>query len=187
MKRSELDLWPGPGGWVYVDWGNGRAWIRFGLDEHNKLTHVTEVHVADEPTTEKLRQIPLGRIGAAVSANAAVQLPLAIGRKEKLPPDFLSAPPKNFGELVEKHKPRYRLKRPASRRLDDGFFENVARAYRDALSRGLKPRQALAADTGAARDTVAGWILQSRRRGYLPPAPPGKAIADAKKEEVDNG
>lgn len=186
MEPSELNLWPGPGGWVYVDWGNGRAWIRFGRDEHNKLARVTEAHLS-EPTAETLRQIPLGRIAAAVRADIAVQLPLAIGLDKKLPPEFLSAPPEKFGELVEKHKPRYRLERPASRRLNDAFFENVARAYRDALSRGLKPRQALAADTGAARDTVAGWILQSRRRGYLPPAQPGKAIADAKEEEVDNG
>jgi hypothetical protein len=186
MKRSELNFWPGPGGWVYVDWGSGRAWIRFGLDKHNKLACVTEIHLS-EPTAEKLRQIPLGRIAAAIRANAAVQVPLAIGLNEKLPPEFLSAPPEKFGELVEKHKPRYRLKRPASRRLDDAFFEKVARAYRDALIRGLNPRQTLAADTGAARDTVAGWILQSRRRGHLPPAQPGKAIADAEGKEADIG
>jgi hypothetical protein len=179
MKRSELNVWPGPGGWVYVDWGNGRAWIRFGLDEHNKLTRVTEVHVSDEPTTEKLRQIPLGRIAAAVRADIAVQLPLAIGRKEKLPPEFLSAPPKRFGEIVEKHKPRYRLKRPTARRLDDTFFKNVARAYTDAAGRGLNPRQTIHEDTGAPVDTVARWIREARapERGYLPPGQPGKVTA----------
>jgi hypothetical protein len=171
---------------VFVDWGSGGAWIRFGLDEHNKLARITEVHVSGEPTAEKLRRIPLGRIAAAVRADAAVQVPLAIGLNGELPPEFLSAPPERFGELVEKHKPRYRLKRPASRRLEDAFFENVARAYRDALIRGLSPRQTLAADTGAARDTVAGWILQSRRRGYLPPAQSGKAIADHEEEEQND-
>jgi hypothetical protein len=178
MSRSELNLWPGPGGWVFVDWGSGRAWIRFGLDEHHKLARITEVHVSGEPTADKLRRIPLGRIAAAVRADAAVQVPLAIGLNEELPPEFFSAPPKRFHELVEKHKPRYRLKRPASRRLDDAFFEKVARAYRDALIRGLNPRQTLAADTGAAPDTVAGWILRARRDGHLPPAQPGKAMAD---------
>jgi hypothetical protein len=171
---------------VYVDWGSGQAWIRFGRDNENKLSRIAELHVS-EPTAEKLRGIPLSRISAAVRADAAVQVPLAIGLNEELPPEFLSAAPEKFAELVKKHKPRYRLKRPATRRLDDSFFENVARAYRDALIRGLTPRQTLAADTGAARDTVAGWILESRRRGHLPPAQPGKAIADVKQEEVDSG
>ena len=178
MKRSDLKLTPAPGGWIHADWGDGRAWVRFGLDEENRLTRPTEVHVL-EPTAERLRRVPLGRIQAAVTARGSglIQFMLAVGINTEPPPGMLSTPPDKFGEFVEKHKPRYRLKRPAGRRLDDTFFANVALAYRDAASRMLNPRQTIAADTGAAPDTVAGWVQEARRRGHLPPGQPGKVTA----------
>ena len=183
MKRAPLKIAPGPGGWVHVDWGDGNAWVRFGLDGNNRLTRISELHVL-EPTAESLRRIPLGRIQTAVTAQVGsggmggvVQLPLALMFKQEPPPGLLSTPPDKFGEFVEKEKPRYRLKRPATRRLNDTFFENVARAYRDAVVRGLNPRQTLAADTGKAPDTIAGWVQEARRRGHLPPAQPGKVSA----------
>jgi hypothetical protein len=180
MSRAGLNLTPAPAGWVHADWGSGRAWIRFGRDEHDKLTRITEVHVSGEPTAESLRQIPLARIATAVRANGQVQVMLAIGINGKLPPEYLSAPPEKFGELVEKHKPRYRLKRPSSRRLGDAFFKNVARAYLDAAGRGLNPRQTLAQDAGVPVDTVARWIREARapERRYLPPGQPGKVTAE---------
>jgi hypothetical protein len=180
MSRTNLEFTPATAGWVHADWGSGRAWVRFGKDEQGKLAHIDEVHMSGGPTAERLRQIPLGRIATAVRANGAVQLMLAMGiDKKPPPPEFFSAPPAKFGEIVEKHKPRYRLKRPTARRLDDTFFKNVARAYTDAAGRGLNPRQTIHEDTGAPVDTVARWIREARapERGYLPPGQPGKVTA----------
>jgi hypothetical protein len=147
--------------------------VRFEKDEHGKL-RLADLRVAEQ-TAESLRRIPLGRIETAVGANAQVQLMLAVGLNEEVPDEMFSA---FTGKGIDEPR-RYRLKRPATRRLEDAFFQNVARAYRDALIRGLNPRQTLAADAGAAPDTVAGWVLQARRRGHLPPTQPGKAMADA--------
>jgi hypothetical protein len=41
----------------------------------------------------------------------------------------------------------------------------------------MLPRKTIVADTGAADATVAAWIMQARKRGFLPPAEPGKVSA----------
>lgn len=69
---------------------------------------------------------------------------------------------------------RYKLRRPAKRKLGPEFYANVGTAYRAAVARGMQPRKAIVEDTGAADATVAKWIMEARKRGYLPPAEPGK-------------
>lgn len=174
MKRTDLKIKPGPGGWVEATWPGGKVWARFELDEKSRLRRLAELRVP-EPTVESLRRIPLGRIEAAVRAHSLLQVHLAIRFKEE-PPVNLSAAFHGAGVSEPR---RYRLKRPAARRLEDSFFENVARAYRDAVRRGLHPRKTLAEDTGVAPDTVAGWVLEARRRGYLPPGKPGKVTVQS--------
>jgi hypothetical protein len=138
---------PDAEGFYEVSWERGEARVRFD-DEQNR---VTDISIAD-PTPEKLRRLPLGRIQASAVA---------------------------FGEMLggEIQNPRYRLKRPAKRRLPDTFYRNVATAYSDAVKRGTQPRKTLVADTGAADATVAAWIMKARKLGYLPPAEPGKVSA----------
>jgi hypothetical protein len=98
---------------------------------------------------------------------------LAMGFNQEPPPDMFTkavpAGPKLFR--------RYRLKRPARKRLDDGFYRDVAHAYQSAVAFGLNPRKAIVTDTGVADATAAGWVLEARRRGHLPPAEPGKVSA----------
>jgi hypothetical protein len=169
MSDSSLRLKPGPGGWVEATWSGGKVWVRFETDNENKLRRLVELRVPD-PTAENLRRIPLSRISTAVAAHSSLHAALAMQYNQEPPADLSDA---FRGEGVPFPR-RYRLKRPATRRLEDTFFENVARAYRDAARRGLNPRQTLAADSGAAADTVASWVQEARRRGYLPPAAPGK-------------
>ncbi len=69
---------------------------------------------------------------------------------------------------------RPRLERPAGKRLDDDFYKRVADAYQGALTELLNPRQTLARDSGSAPDTVARWVKEARRRGYLPETTPGR-------------
>lgn len=169
---NPIKLTPSSGGWLYADWGTDKAWVRFRKDKRDRLTRITELHVLD-PTPERLRRVPLSRIHAAATMRGAglVQLVLAMGIDAE-PPDF-SKPPKSALDLTR----RYRLKRPAGKRLDDPFYKNVAHAYQSAVAFGLNPRKTIVGDTGKADATVAGWVLEARRRGHLPPAKPGKVSA----------
>jgi hypothetical protein len=172
---KELELTPAVGGWLWADWVDGKAWVRFGKDKRDRLTRVRELHVLD-PTPEKLRLVPLRRIHAAATMRGAglIQLMLARGFNEEPPPGMLSKPPSGRGHKLER---RYRLTRPAGKRLDDSFYRNVAYAYQSAVAFGVNPRKAIVEDTGAADATVAAWVMEARKRDYLPDAKPGKVSA----------
>ena len=167
-----LTLTPAPAGWVFADWGDGRAWVRFALDEHNQLASVSEVHTSDP---NAIRRIPLGRIHAAVTMRGAgvLQFALAMRIDEDPPASLLSGPPE--GGMPLEH--RYRLTRPPGKRLGDGFYKDVAHAYQSAIAFGLNPRQAMVEDTGCTDSTVSGWVVKARALGYLPKGQPGKATA----------
>jgi hypothetical protein len=168
---DSLKITPAAGGWVHAEWGAGSAWVRFGKDDDNKLTRITEWHVYDPSTT----RIPFNRIHNAVTMRGAslVNLMLAIGINETPPASVLSGPPPTGMKLEQ----RYKLMRPSSRRLDDAFYADVAHAYQSAVAHGLHPRKAIVADTGAADATVASWVMEARRRGHLPKAQPGRVTA----------
>jgi hypothetical protein len=175
---KEFELTPAKGGWLWADWGDGAAWVRFAKDRRGRLARIAELHEL-EPTAETLRRVPLARIQAAATMRGAglVQLLLAAGLDEEPEPGMLGRPGrKGQGQRLER---RYRLRRPPGRRLDDGFYRDVAHAYDSAVAFGLRPRQAIVADTGAADATVAGWVLEARRRGYLLPAEPGRVSPGA--------
>jgi hypothetical protein len=170
-----LKITPAAGGWFHADWGDGRAWFRLALDRQKRLTRIVQIKLdMDNPTPEKLRKIPLNRIHAAVTMRGAgvVQIVLAMRLKEAPTPDMFTTQPEGM-ELTRRH----RLKRPPGKRLDDAFYQDVAHAYQSAVAFGLNPRQAIVADTGAKDATVAGWVLEARRRKHLPPAKPGKVSA----------
>jgi hypothetical protein len=171
----EIQLTPAVGGWVYADWGDDKAWVRFSKDKSGRLARITELHLF-EPSPERLRRVPLKRIHAAVNMRGAdfIRLMLAMGIEEEPPPGMLTRQPPDSGMKLER---RYRLKRPAARRLDDSFYADVAHAYQSAVAFGLNPRKAIVEDTAAADATVAGWVLEARRRGRLPSAKPGKVSA----------
>jgi len=171
-----LKLTPAVGGWLHADWGDGKAWLRFGMDKRNKLTRITELHIGN-PSPERLRRIPLKRIHAAVTMRGAglVNLLLALGFNEQPPPDMFTTPvAKDTGMELSR---RHRLKRPPGKRLDDAFYNDVAHAYQSAVAFGELPRKAIVADTGAADATVAAWIVEARKRGCLPSTTSGKVTA----------
>lgn len=149
------------GEWVRAKWRDdegerGEALVMFAAD--GERFRIAVIQVA-EPTAQKLRRVPLSRLESAVNVSGGFP---AVGTEEA---------------AKRLRRPRYRLKRPARRRLGDAFYANVARAYRDAVARGMHPRKTIVADTGAADTTVAEWIMEARRRGHLPPAEPGKVSA----------
>jgi hypothetical protein len=167
-----IRITPSSGGWLHADWGAGRAWLRLEKDRQDKLTRIAALHMPD-PTPERLRDTPLKRIHAAVTMRGAGAVQLALALRINEPPPDLSSRPKDGVRLSQ----RYRLKRPARRRLDDNFYKDVAHAYQSAVAFGLNPREAIVADTGAADATVAAWVGEARRRDYLPKGRPGKVTA----------
>ena len=175
-----LKLTPAKGGWLYADWGDGSAWVRFALDKNEKLRRIDALHFAN-PTPAKLRRVPLARIHAAATMRGAglVQLMLAVGLNEQPPPEMFDEPPRPSLDLTRRHV----LKRPSGRALDDAFYDEVAHAYQSALALGLAPRKVMAEDTGVKDATVARWIWEARKHRKLPKTRPGKAKAHVMEEE----
>jgi hypothetical protein len=151
--------------------------------------HAVELRLR-EPWIDRTRELPVRRIENAVRASADVQQMLR-GRYKNAEPDFSDESVFYFGldvpaptasasasapvpTITVAERARFRLSRPAKRRLDDDFYADVAIAYMAAVEAGLNPRKTLAADSGTPADTVARWIGQARKRGHLPPGEPGK-------------
>ncbi len=170
----QIRFTPAEGGWLGADWGDDWAWLRFAKDRSGKLTRLSGLHVVN-PTPARLRRIPFARIQNAVTMRGAGALVLALAMRihEEPPPGRLDARPKGGMELERRYKLRWKRRQP----LDDDFLADVAHAYGSAVAFGLNPRKAIVEDTGAADATVAGWIVQARKRGKLPKAKQGKVSA----------
>jgi hypothetical protein len=175
-RRDErpLEIVANFGGWTKVTWRGGKggtvvAYVRFRVDEQ-LLMRVCELRITEQ-WVHLHRELPLGRIENAVNANADLRSELHQHIDDDPGPDLALA----FAmKAAVKRGMRYRLERPTSRRLGAEFFSHVARAYTDAVAFGLNPRKTLAADSDTPADTVARWIRETRRRGLLPPASPGR-------------
>jgi hypothetical protein len=115
-----------------------------------------------------LRQVPYQRIMRAVQASDEVKEVLNDRLAEPAEEGFRHA----FGVAV-RDEPIV-ITRPKGRNLDDNFYGHVAYVYRQAIGKGLNPRQAIAEAAGVAPDTAGRWIYQARKRGFIPKTTPGK-------------
>jgi hypothetical protein len=182
MSTPELSLAVGDGGWVRArftarDLPEQTVYIRF-TPAGNRWRAV-ELRL-DDPRQEVLRAIPLSRIEHAVNASergeavaGQVVFGLAVGHENPTPADLRA----HFKDKRRRIVGPVKLERPATRRLTDDFYKDVARAYSLAVETGRNPRKALAEASATPADTVARWIAEARRRGFLPPAEPGKVSA----------
>ena len=57
----------------------------------------------------------------------------------------------------------------------EAFYQQVAEAYRDVLQANRKVAVVLAEEANVPVGTAHRWILEARRRGFLPPARQGRA------------
>ncbi len=71
-------------------------------------------------------------------------------------------------------EPRAPLTRPDGKD-PDAFYERVAVAYREMVLTHRNVAVALAEEANVPPGTVHRWVLEARRRGFLPPARQGRA------------
>ncbi len=168
---TRLDLTPatvsGLPGWLKASWrradgSEGAALAHFR--QRGGRFYLAELLV-DNPTGALLRDVPLVRIETAANS-------------DQLARDWIadSKPLETVAKRLRARK-RFRLERPASRRLDDAFYVDVGVAYRSAVAAGMPPTKTIAEDTDTPASTVTRWIAEARERGQLPKAQKGKVSA----------
>ncbi len=180
MQRTELELQARPGGWVDVTISqDGEFW-----DVHLRLRRTDDgwepqgTLYARRLSPQTLKAIPLRRILAAVAASDALRNDLEKQFEEPAPEPGSDEFKKMAETAAWSHpEPLPALKRPRGRRLPDDFYAAVANLYREATTRGLNPRTAVAEQAGTSTEVAGRWVREARKRGQLPPTAPGKAKA----------
>jgi transposase-like protein len=180
---------PGEGGWAKVRWRADQedelvAYVRFErADEPHRLKPAALL--VTEPWLRLYRDVPLPKIENAVHADPLVWFELRQHIDVKVDDPILMFEMKK--SIERGMSERFKLERPAKRRLDDAFYANVAQAYADAVAWGMNPRKTLAADSGIPADTVARWIRTARQRKKLSPAQRGKASGVVPGGDTEDG
>jgi Family of unknown function (DUF6214) len=179
MQRTELELQTGPGGWVeavfhHEDLVLTQGYVRLTRRDGEWLTQGTLY--LPGLSAETLRTFLLRRIQLAVAASPALQRDLEARMNDDVPDIGTNEFHAAFAGFAHP-EPALTLKRPAGRRIPDGFYRQVAETYRGATARGLRPRLAIAEAAGTSTDVAGRWIYEARKRGHLPPTTPGKVNA----------
>jgi hypothetical protein len=126
-------------------------------------------------TADKLRTIPLGHIEAAAKANPDFS-PHIEGRQDPIGESFDEIRRQANGHILAKayrHKPHEPLSRPDGSN-PDVFYQQVAEAYRDVVQDHRNVAVVLAKEADVPVGTVHRWIVEARRRGFLPAARVGR-------------
>jgi hypothetical protein len=178
-------LWrPLPGGWWYVRPAGSSeksshqrpAMLVKTVERDGRQVITKLVVVADQVSSATFRELPISRIEALVNHPLNQRWRTSRGPDE----DALSAAIDELMHEVPRRQPA-QVKQPREplRRPDgsdpEGFYRKVAEAYSEALLRTSRPAPILAAEAGVPVATVRRWVLESRRRGLLPPGRKGRA------------
>jgi hypothetical protein len=126
-------------------------------------------------TADKLRTIPLGHIEAAAKANPDFS-PHIEGQPDPIGKGFEEVGRQVNGQILAKayrHKPHEPLTRPDGSN-PDAFYQQVAEAYRDVIQDHRNVAVVLAKEADVPVGTVHRWIVEARRRGFLPAARVGR-------------
>jgi hypothetical protein len=128
-------------------------------------------------TTDKLRSIPVAHIETLANTNPEFT-PHVDGRPQNTMGEAFDAFRQETNRYMlakaYRRKPRKPLNRPDGSN-PDAFYRQVAEAYRDAVQDTSKVAKVLAEEAHVPVGTVHRWILEARRRGFLPPARQGRA------------
>jgi hypothetical protein len=141
---------------------------------------------ATDVTTDQVRSVPVAHIQRLATANPDFEPHVNGTPFRPISEAFnqfrihanrimlANAERKARGEPEPPKPPRKPLTRPDGN--DPGaFYRQVADAYRDALRTTDKVAVVLAEEAQVPVGTVHRWVLEARRRGFLPPARQGRA------------
>lgn len=174
MPDSEITLLPGAAGWVQARFHVGAAYrrlfVRFEPDAKGRW-RPAEWSIPGNIPIEELSRVPWKKIVLAVQADDHARSVLTGRLGEEAEDGFRQA----YGQ-PRRGEPMM-ITRPPGRRLNDSFYERVGVVYRQAIGRGLKPRQAIADAAGVSPDVAGRWIYQARLKGKIPKTSPGKVTA----------
>jgi hypothetical protein len=178
-----MEFLEGPGGWLQAlvrrpSRPTERVLVRLrpvkGTETEWEPTG--ELYIADlKPET--LRELPLRRILLAVAASDALRKRLTAQLKQHVPPVGSEAFDKLFESGFVIDEPEIELRRPSGRYLPEEFYGEVARVYRVAVERGMKPRKTIAEAAGVSTEVAGRWVREARKRELLPATEPGKVRA----------
>lgn len=165
VMSQESTVTIGPGGLVRITWVEGdelRAVVVRVASSPGGGLRVSELHV-EGPTPVGLRELRLGAIERLVThPDRRAEI---LERLDEPSPDVFAS----FGSVYIKSGTatigRGRLERP--RRLDAEFFRQLAAEHKNAVEAMLPVLPTLSARYGAPPDTVARWLKQARRSGYI--------------------
>jgi hypothetical protein len=129
-------------------------------------------------TADKLRSIPLAHIETVANTNPDFQPHISGTEQHPIGKTFdqvvQQANKVLLKEAYRKAHPRAPLSRPDGSN-PDGFYRQVAEAYREVVQTTPKVALALAKEANVPVGTVHRWVLEARRRGFLAPARQGRA------------
>jgi hypothetical protein len=177
------------GGWVR--WDRSRSgttenltlWAQLVTPREGGPSEIVRLAVEGRNlTADKLRTIPLGHIEAAAKANPDFSPHIEGHILEGQPQHPIS---ESFDEIIResnrhflteayRHRPHEPLSRPDGSN-PDAFYREVAEAYRDVIQDHRNVAVVLAEEANVPVGTVHRWIVEARRRGFLPAARVGRA------------
>jgi hypothetical protein len=180
-------------GWIL--WSRGQGGTTEGLmvyaqlyaDNPGERGHIGHmVIMGRDLSSDAVRNIPVGRLETLANTNPDFK-PHIPGRDEDgemlqavrmLQIDanrqFLNKARRKAARDPEPpHATRQPLERP-DRSNPDEFYSRVADAYREVVKDTSKPAVVLAKEADVPVGTVHRWILEARRRGFLPTARQGR-------------
>jgi hypothetical protein len=158
---------------LYAEEEGGRGEIRRLVIEGRTLT------------TERLRTVPLARIETLANTNPDFRPHIAGTDQHEISDAFdqvqrqanvvmLDNAHRKAEEFDRKARaPRAPLTRPDGKD-PDAFYARVAEAYREKVQTHRNVAVALAEEANVPPGTVHRWVLEARRRGFLPPARQGR-------------
>ena len=127
-------------------------------------------------TADKLRTIPLGHIETLAKTNPEFSPHIEGQPQHQISESFDAFGRQVNGHILAKayrHKPHEPLSRPDGSN-PDAFYQEVAEAYRDVIQDHRNVAVVLAKEANVPVGTVHRWIVEARRRGFLPPARVGR-------------
>jgi hypothetical protein len=127
-------------------------------------------------TTDRLRSIPVAHIENLANTNPEFRPHI-----ENTPQNTMGQAFDTFRQEANRYvlaKARRKHRKPLTRpdgTNPDAFYQQVADAYREVLQTTNKVAVVLAKEADVPPGTVHRWILEARRRGFLPAARQGRA------------